>query len=282
MSVVRLVAIGGAVIAAVIAATCGDTGPTPGSRLTVGIEQSRSAQARHVLEVRLINEGETPLEVTSLQLIDPRFTEVPENPKTTPVQAGGKPIETPIDYGEAVCQEGVSGIATIAVAVLAEGQEEYLLLFVEPAGEEVLARLHDSECRQRAVAEAVTISFGPRWESTARAVARGQIELSRAATDETVAVEQAAGTVIFTLDVLSGHGSDVVVLEDDQDRAMVDVEISAARCDPHALIESKKTYSFPLWVRLGEMPAQFVVLEPTGAARGTFEQLLAVGCGVGH
>jgi hypothetical protein len=153
---------------------------------------------------------------------------------------------------------------------------------VQSAGDEALARHHETTCRQRAAAEAATISFGPDWEETAPAVARGRIVMERAASDTEVAVEQVEGTVIFSLDVLGGTGSDVVTLERGQDTAAVEVEVSAARCDPHALIESKKTYLFPMWVRVGDEPATYAILEPEGEARTVFERLLSVGCDVDH
>lgn len=64
--------------------------------------------------------------------------------------------------------------------------------------------------------------------------------------------------------------------------ADVEVEVSAARCDPHAVIESEKTYSFPIWVRVGQAPAADVVLEPESDARTAMQQLLEVGCDVDH
>jgi hypothetical protein len=48
------------------------------------------------------------------------------------------------------------------------------------------------------------------------------------------------------------------------------------RCDPHALIESKRTFQFPVEVRLdGGQPAR-VVLEAEGPTRDRFQDLIEV------
>lgn len=269
-------------MAAIVVAACASGEAIESSDLVVDVENSRTAQVRGVLYARLVNEGDRPLEVTSLQLVDQRFAEVPATPKSTTVAPGGDPVVTPFEYGEAVCGEDVSGPATLAVTIASGGEAGEQVLPVAPAGEEALTRLHESTCRQRAAAAAATIRFGPDWRATSPATARGRIVVERAATAAEVAVEQAEGTVIFSLRVLGGTADAVVVLAEDQDLAEVEVEVSAARCDPHALIESKKTYSFPIWVRVGEAEATYLVLEPAGEARAAMEQLLEVGCDLDH
>lgn len=269
-------------LAATLLAACVSGEATEPSSLVVDVENTRSAQTRGVLYARLANEGDEPLEVTSLQLVDPRFAAVPATPKSTTVEAGGGPVLTPFDYGEVVCDAGVTGPATLAVTVVVGSETEERIVPVATPGEEALTRLHESACRQRAATAAASMRFGPDWESTSPAVARGRIVLERAASDQVVAIEQAEGTVIFSLRVVGGTEDQVVVLAEDQDVAEVEVEVSAARCDPHALIESKKTYSFPIWVRVGQAPAAYVVLEPEGDARTAMEQLLEVGCDLDH
>lgn len=269
-------------MAAIVVAACASGEAVESSDLVVDVENSRTAQVRGVLYARLVNEGDRPLEVTSLQLVDQRFAEVPATPKSTTVAPGGDPVVTPFEYGEAVCGEDVSGPATLAVTIASGGEAGEQVLPVAPAGEEALTRLHESTCRQRAATAAASIRFGPDWQTTSPATARGRIVVERAATDDEVAVEQAEGTVIFSLRVLGGTADAVVVLAEDQDLTEVEVEVSAARCDPHALIESKKTYSFPIWVRVGEAAATYLVLEPEGEARAAMEQLLEVGCDLDH
>lgn len=269
-------------VAATLVAGCASGAATEPSDLVVDVENSRTAQIRGVLYARLVNEGDRPLEVTSLELLDERFAEVPATPKSTTVDPGGDPVVTPFEYGDVVCDDGASGPASLAVTIVSGGELSERVLPVATAGEEALTQLHASTCRQRAAVAAADIRFGPAWQATAPATARGRIVVERAATDDEVVVEQAEGTVIFSLRILGEDEDHVVVLAEDQTIAEVEVEVSAARCDPHALIESKKTYSFPIWVRVGQAPAVYVVLEPEGDARTAMEQLLEVGCDLDH
>ena len=51
--------------------------------------------------------------------------------------------------------------------------------------------------------------------------------------------------------------------------------ISADRCDPHALAESKGTFMFLTWATVGDAAPVPVDLEPTGAARAALEDVFA-------
>jgi hypothetical protein len=276
---------GGAVSVVILAAllvACGGGAPSAEPvDLVVDVALTRAAQALGVLHVQLSTLGDTPVEVRSLELRDARFSAVDATPKSTTVEPGGRPVLTPMDYGEVVCED-VTGPARLAVTVDTAGGVQELVLPVEHDGQEALTRLHESACRERAVGEAATIRFGDDWEPTDPAVARGRIVVERAASDDEIVIAQAEGTVILSLTVLDGPDEEVLTLAPGQRSAEVAVEVSAARCDPHALIESKRTYSFPLWVRVGDTPTTYLTLEPDGPARAVMEGLLASGCGLDH
>lgn len=148
-------------VVASLAAGCASGEATEASNLVVDVENSRTAQIRGVLYARLVNDGDAPVEVTSLQLLDERFAEVPATPKSTTVGAGGDPVVTPFEYGDAVCDDGVSGPARLAVTVESGGEVDERILPVATAGEEALTQLHASTCRQRAAVAAADIRFGP-------------------------------------------------------------------------------------------------------------------------
>ncbi|MBW3659000.1 MAG: hypothetical protein KY457_10205 [Actinobacteria bacterium] len=256
----------------------GRTGDGPDPHLLVDVERSRSAAGRGVLEVRLRTEAGEPFEVIRLQLLDDRFTVVPPAEKSTPVRAGGVGIVTPIPAGDVVCDAPRGEGPRMAVTVATDAGTADLVVPVSAAGDEVLTDLHADACRRRDLLEAVEVAFGDDWTTTSPATAEGTITLDRGAATEEVVLEAVHGTVIFTLTVLAPVPEVVLTLPEGESHAEVAVEVSAARCDPHALIESKKTYLFPLWVRAGDDEAIFLTVEPTGAARTAFEALLAEGC----
>jgi hypothetical protein len=84
---------------------------------------------------------------------------------------------------------------------------------------------------------------------------------------------QLAGSVIFEL--RPGTGDPIVEITADDPEARVEVTASAERCDPHSLIESKKSFVFVAWVRLGDAEAVPVELHPDGAARAALDGLFA-------
>lgn len=149
---------------------------------------------------------------------------------------------------------------------------------VSAAGDAVLTGLHVDECRRRDLLEAVAVTFDDDWTPTSPATAEGTIALERRTATGEVVLAAVQGTVIFTLTVLTPDPDVVLTLPEAERRAEVAVEVSAARCDPHALIESKKTSLFPMWVRAGDDEAVFLTVEPTGPARTVFEALLTEGC----
>ena len=55
---------------------------------------------------------------------------------------------------------------------------------------------------------------------------------------------------------------------------VIAVTVKAARCEPHALAESKKTWRFPVWVVVGDEPEPYLEMEPQGASRRLLDQLM--------
>ncbi|MPZ87856.1 MAG: hypothetical protein GEU81_07230 [Nitriliruptorales bacterium] len=87
-------------------------------------------------------------------------------------------------------------------------------------------------------------------------------------------VVDVGGTVIFTIRTVSELPKPLLRLDPATESAEIPVEISASRCDAHALTESKKSFVFPMWVSLGEAPEQYLEIEPEGDSRRLLEQLL--------
>lgn len=81
---------------------------------------------------------------------------------------------------------------------------------------------------------------------------------------ETVTLTGLSGTVLFTVETLSttgtatGHG--LLTLPAGSDEAAVDVLVSVARCDPHALIESKTSFTFVVHAAVGDREPALVAV----------------------
>jgi hypothetical protein len=91
-----------------------------------------------------------------------------------------------------------------------------------------------------------------------------------------VTVDSVGSNVIFTVSsavvpATLGAGEDVLDIV---------VRVSAERCEPHALAESKKTFQLPVWVALDGGAPAFVELTLAGRVRDALDRALHDGCAV--
>lgn len=282
MHITPTLGLAAATVLAAVATSC--SAPAPAERdatdapsLDATVRLGRVAASRGMVEIGLSPADGEAVEITSLQLRDPRFTVVPATPRSTLVD---RRLNIPVDIGDAVCDDLPSAPPH---AVIGRPEAEPLVVPVDADGEESLATVHRTACNRQAVTAAVDLRFGPRWEPVDRATARGVLTLDRAGSEKEITLAGVQGTVIFTLEAIRPGRGDVAELgrlEPDDDHVEVPVEVTAARCDPHAFIESKRTYLFSAWVGLGDDEPVFVTVEPQGAARSALERLLVRGCGI--
>lgn len=245
--------------------------PLPAS---VTVQQDRIDAVRGTIEVEL-----TPLDraydLTALQLDDPRFERVPATPRRTTVD---RLLHLSIDLGDAICP--VADDAGATVRLWLPGDPEPVAVPVDVDGDAVLAGIHAAECSRRTVLETVDVRFGDAWASSGHAAARGVVVVTRLRGQDAIVLEGMEGTVIFALTPFGDDDGALAELDRGGSRVEVEVEVSAARCDPHALVESKKTYLFPTWIRVGDAEPVFLTVQPEGRARADLERLLEVGCGL--
>lgn len=255
--------------------------PAEAPALDVSVQIGRVAATRDLIEFGLSPEHEgAEVEITSLQLLDPRFDVVAPTERVTTVD---RLLHIAVDPGIPICESVTADPALAAITV--PGTRDPFLLPIDAAGQDVLTELHGSVCRRQAILEAVDIEFSPEWSPAGGATARGAISVERSTPEVPITLHDVQGTVIFTLELpppapatdpmTTPH---VVRLGPDEQRQVVPVEVSAARCDAHALTESKKAFLFPAWVSIGEAPVGFVTIEPQGRARAALEGLMTIGC----
>jgi hypothetical protein len=135
--------------------------------------------------------------------------------------------------------------------------------------EVVLGDLHALECEQASVRAAVDLSFGAEWVPTGPRSALGEVVLdpNRIETATVATVLQAAGNIVFGVRIEEGTFPSTVTFP---------IEVVVDRCDTHALIESKRTFKFPLGVSLDGGPMITYVLEAEVGtpARAVFAELI--------
>jgi len=264
-----------AVAAALLAATCwvvtagcgADGAPDPDLHGT--LQRSTLFATHRSLRLTVRSDGDDDVRIGAIQLGSPLFEVVPPQHRDAVVPAGGR-VVMPLRFGAARCDATGEGPAELITDV--DGEDVRVALDESPA--EVLATLQAAECASEAVLADVELRLGDRWVRTAPRSATGHLELVQRRPGVTAAVEQLSGNVIFNVGT-NDPGAPWVEVSDDRPSASVEIVVDSSRCDPHALIEYKRTFILPALVRVGDAEPVRVDVEASGEAHRALEDLLA-------
>jgi hypothetical protein len=250
---------------------CGDdTGPgepSPAVELDATATRSSLFDSRRSLRLELRNDGDEAVTVAAVRLDSPLFEPEPASPRETEL-APGRQLLVPVPYGASVC-DGDHGTSVLDVTV--DGRVIAVPLGQAPA--HVVDDLHALECAEAAVRQAVDLEFGRDWRPAGERAASGVIEVTPRGEQEAT-VDSVRGNIVFGVRV----PEEVPLVSAPARGGTVRLPLTVVvdRCDPHALIESKRTFQFPVEVRLdGGQPAR-VVLEAEGPTRDRFQDLIEV------
>ena len=246
----------------------GGSAPAPSTTgaargLEVVIERSRLFETRGQLSLVLINHGPDAVQLDTFKLRSSLFETVAPDRREAELAPGGRRVSMPISFGAPRCDAQDSGHR---VAIDAGGVTRELDAELHP-------RVHDlwrKACAAAAVEQAADIRFGEEWTAIDDVSMQGRLELRLREPARVLEVEELAGSVIFGIDATEGVAP---LGRIDEGQPMIDIPVTvrAARCDPHALIESKRTYVFVVFLRLdGEEIT--VTVEP--GSRQPFDRLL--------
>lgn len=276
-------------VAVLVPAACGqdtDDGETAAPRSEAGgeiaplpvgavglraeVDESRLFATRHQIRLGLANGGAEPVAVATIQLASPRFAPVAPNRRDS-VLAPGQDVSMPLDYGAAACTDDEGVATTSSALVVVDGQAVQLPL--DERSNAALTDLQSDECEAAMVAHVVEVRFDEDWEQTAPGVAQGHVVLTQQAEGSAAALHELRGTVIFTVDT-AGEDDPLLAVADGSQRARRPVTVTASRCDPHALIESKKTFVFTAMLALDGGEERPVAFQPEGQSRQVLDALL--------
>ncbi len=248
-------------------AACGDDGSspddaTPGAAAALRVTATRSSlfDSQRTFRLEVANEGDQPVALGRVRLDSPLFDAVPTPARDTEVPPGGS-LLIPLPYGDARCEPAARPSAVVAQV---GGSEVALPLGEDPP--DLLADLHALECAQAQVRERVDVVFGDDWQAVGPVSAAGELRL-RARGDGAATVEAIEGNIVFG--VRAPDRVPLLAVDAGAPEDVVPVVLVVDRCDTHALIESKRTFKFPLEVRLdgGEPAAVVLEAEPGSPAR---------------
>ncbi|MGY1825309.1 hypothetical protein [Blastococcus sp. SYSU DS0541] len=219
------------------------------------------------IQVRVTHTGGAPYTVTGVALDAPGFAPLPPSAVSAEFTPG-RVVDLPTPYGEAVCPPG-SGTSAARLTLLRPGGsvEEVRV----PLTGDDLARVHEQQCRARAVAEAVELRVGGLQPGPDRLT--GRLSLIRRGADGEVVVGRVGGNVQF--DVAAELPLELPAGAEVADGA---VTVTVATCEPHVLAEVKQPYLFPAGVRLGDEDEVVVGLPVDDGLRSALADLVRQVC----
>lgn len=261
--------------AAAAISTADVTGESIGIEAT--LQRSRLFETQRGVRVNLRNDGDHDVRVEAVRLDSPWFETVPPDRRDPVLRADDGPVAMPLAFGDARC-EGDTGDPT-RVILTVDGEEVAVATEESPPG--LLAGLRDTECEVAAVRERVDLRLGEQWERTGPRTVVGTIDAELLEPGATVAVVGVEGNVIFSLGVEPSDAGTpaepdepLVEVDDDGPTGTIAVGLTAARCDPHALIEYKRTFTFVALVDAGDGEPVRVDVTAEGAAQQALQASL--------
>lgn len=254
-----------------------DTAADPVPGLEATLQRSTLFDTRRSLLLDVRYDGDDELAMGAIQLSSPLFEPVPPEVRDATVPGSGRPVAMPLPYGAAVCDDVADAEADAQTELVTDVDGEEVRLAVEASPDDMLLALHDAECAVTAVLTDVELRLGDTWERTAPRAIEGRLEVTQLSPGTTAAVTDVLGNVIFAVATEERDEAADALAEvgDDQPSATVPVTVTAARCDPHALTEYKRTFILVAWVAVdGDEPVR-VDVEAEGDAHRALEELLA-------
>ncbi|WP_116948045.1 hypothetical protein [Jiangella endophytica] len=224
----------------------GDAAAGPAPELTATAEIRRSFNRSGLVVIAVTNHGTEPVTVTSAELLSDSFEATGPQPFDSTIPPGDIPRDLQVEYGPARCPDGIDSEAVasqVSLVARADGGEEHELVVDLPHPNGTLNRLLRTDCRDAALAEAVTLTMGP-LEPRADGTLTGVLAVTRIDGGTAPAtITDTRGSVLFTVTPEAD-----ATLPPGQLRVVADV----LRCGGHAIGDAKRPYGFTAWIDLGD------------------------------
>jgi hypothetical protein len=246
------------------ASAAGDA-PAP---LTATLQRSTLFETRRSLRLTVTNGGDRDLQIAAVQLSSPLFEPAPPQVRDVTVAASDR-VAIPLPFGTPQCDD----VADQPPELVARIAGEEVRVAIEERPDNLLAGLNDIECGASAVLASVDVHLGDTWTPTEVRTIEGEIELAQRDSGVRAVLEEVRSNVIFGVSTADSAGPPLEV-SDDAPSAAGPIAITAVRCDPHALIEYKRTFIFSTYVALDGGEPTRVDIEAEGGARRALEELL--------
>ncbi|MEU8055028.1 hypothetical protein [Microbispora bryophytorum] len=271
-------------------AACGGQGTesgAPPAGVSVSLNQWRSDETAHELEVSVRNDAGTPVRFQDVQLVTGSFATLP--PTRMDTTLGRTPrTDLRIPYGEARCDPAtippVEPATVVAHIQVGDGTPRKVVFPVHHP-DPTLDGLVKAECGAYILRRSVDVTFGDTWTRVGRTL-QGNLVVTRKGGAEPITIDDLGATTHYTMLPRSRHprGGEhgpVAVLAADVTRLEIPVEVTPMRCDWHAFAEAKKAYLFPIYGTVGGGEKRYLIATPPAPVQQAFLSYAQDVCGVG-
>lgn len=242
----------------------------PTVRLHASLVQQRTDEGTNVIDVRLTNTGKSPVRVEKVHLTWEGVAGTPTSGTGTDYDPG-RIIDIKTTFGMTVCDADPSAAVHVDVTL---SEEKTITLPVDRDGIELLRRLFDRDCALRAIAAVADIALSTTFTRAPGGEDRllGSVQVTRTVQSQTgdrreLSIVEITGSILFDL-TYDGDEKLPLLLAPDVDSLNIPVVLGVGnRCDAHALAESRATFLFGVYARVGQGPAQRVIVSPNATVR---------------
>ena len=274
-------------ILACIAVAVGGCAATPTavpSGLTVSVFQNRFDYSLRQLEIKVSNQTDSAITVTSAALHSTRFASPAAFDRPQQVPSGGA-RDLMVQLTEPVCDDSSPVDAVIIDFTLADGSTGTASLTpTDETGR--LDAISAEDCLGVSVSRVAQIEAADEvvWTPGAHSPAQLDLFIRPTGAEGSVTVVFAKGTVLLSLVDATGQvGYDVpvdLVASADTADAVIPLTIVPARCDPHAVAEDKRGTFFPLEVETSDAHSGRIYVSVSDAVRASLYAFFGDYCGL--
>ena len=269
-------------LALVLALAACSPQPAAPSGLPAGVEvelfQLRSDVAERGAQVRVINDSDTDLVVTSLTFADDWFAGEAVRDRVSTVPAG-RTVDLRFALPESACEDEPDAASrTSQVTLELEGGGTATVDVADPLGFTTL--IHEKECLRHDLARVATLEWTEFTPSAAPLPAELQLSITPAGGAETVELVDIQTTNLLQFADEPTPFALALPITGTDAASVVPVPLVPLRCDPHAVMEDKRGTVFDVLVEVDGASGVIEVAAPE-AMRGEILRWVADWCGFG-
>jgi hypothetical protein len=238
--------------------------------VSVGVEFPRYLMVQRQLEAIVDNQSETDIIVVDVALRSPLFEPVEPDVHDYPVAAGRRQ-DLRMGVGESICPPADEP-SMIEMTVEIDGERRHGLAEIDISP---ISKINTRECGERFVFEHANVEWGPEF-TVDDGVLTTTVTLTRRDGNETMSVTAVRGTVLYLV-LAAGETSDGTPLGTmvaGESSGSAPVVMRVGRCEPHAVADVKKPYSFGVWVTIGDSEPYPIELLPGEEIKAALAELL--------